>query len=89
MIGQFKYGSDIVNIVADATCRRPGDVRIRRRRGQGPTRSHSFAGKTGQPADIEGNGTFAGRGSNGTMRADGWDRIPLIRMTNINLEPGE
>ena len=26
--------------------------------------------------------------SNGTMRADGWKNIPLIRMTNINLEPG-
>jgi len=26
--------------------------------------------------------------SNGTMRASGWNRIPLIRMTNINLEPG-
>jgi TldD protein len=23
------------------------------------------------------------------MRADGWGRIPLIRMTNINLEPGD
>jgi TldD protein len=22
------------------------------------------------------------------MRADGWSRIPIIRMTNINLEPG-
>ena len=22
------------------------------------------------------------------MRADGWNRIPMIRMTNINLEPG-
>ena len=27
--------------------------------------------------------------SNGCMRADGWSKIPLIRMTNINLEPGE
>ena len=26
--------------------------------------------------------------SNGTMRADGWGRIPLIRMSNIHLEPG-
>ena len=25
--------------------------------------------------------------SNGTMRADGWGRLPLIRMTNISLEP--
>jgi TldD protein len=27
--------------------------------------------------------------SNGTMRADSWGRIPLIRMTNISLEPGD
>ena len=27
--------------------------------------------------------------SGGAMRADGWDRIPLIRMTNINLLPGD
>ncbi|MEW6397715.1 MAG: metallopeptidase TldD-related protein, partial [Bacillota bacterium] len=26
---------------------------------------------------------------NGTMRADGWNRLPIIRMTNINLEPGD
>jgi TldD protein len=26
--------------------------------------------------------------SNGTMRASGWNRIPLIRMTNVNLLPG-
>jgi TldD protein len=27
--------------------------------------------------------------SGGAMRADGWNRIPLIRMTNINLKPGD
>ena len=27
--------------------------------------------------------------SNGAMRADGWNRIPLIRMTNVSLQPGE
>jgi TldD protein len=27
--------------------------------------------------------------SNGTMRADGWGRVPLVRMTNISLEPGD
>jgi TldD protein len=26
--------------------------------------------------------------SNGTMRADGWSRLPLIRMTNVSLRPG-
>jgi len=29
-----------------------------------------------------------GQTSNGTMRAESWAHIPLIRMTNINLEPG-
>ena len=28
-----------------------------------------------------------GRQSGGAMRADGWNRIPLIRMTNVNLLP--
>ena len=27
--------------------------------------------------------------SNGAMRADGWNRIPLVRMTNISLQPGQ
>ncbi len=31
--------------------------------------------------------TKIGRASGGAMRADGWNRIPLIRMTNINLLP--
>src|SRR3712207_7353774 len=26
--------------------------------------------------------------SNGTVRADGWGALPLIRMPNIHLEPG-
>jgi TldD protein len=30
-----------------------------------------------------------GSGAGGSMRADGWSRMPLVRMTNLNLEPGE
>ena len=30
-----------------------------------------------------------GERSNGTMRAEGWNRIPLVRMTNISILPGE
>ena len=30
-----------------------------------------------------------GRQSSGAMRAESWHHIPLIRMININLEPGE
>jgi len=29
-----------------------------------------------------------GTTSNGTMRADGWSRLPLIRMTNVSVMPG-
>jgi TldD protein len=27
--------------------------------------------------------------SNGSMRASGWNRLPLVRMANVSLEPGE
>ncbi len=30
-----------------------------------------------------------GTGRGGSMRADGWSRMPLVRMTNLHLEPGE
>jgi TldD protein len=30
-----------------------------------------------------------GAGRGGSMRADGWSRMPLVRMTNLHLEPGE
>jgi TldD protein len=30
-----------------------------------------------------------GSGAGGSMRADGWNRMPLVRMTNLHLEPGE
>ncbi|HEY7691607.1 MAG TPA: TldD/PmbA family protein [Gaiellaceae bacterium] len=29
-----------------------------------------------------------GHGAGGSMRADGWHRMPLVRMTNLHLEPG-
>jgi TldD protein len=30
-----------------------------------------------------------GVGAGGSMRADSWNRMPLVRMTNLHLEPGE
>jgi TldD protein len=90
MVGHFKYGSELVNIVADATC--PGGL---------GTFGYDDEGIKAQRVSIISQGNLVnlltsretahhlGKGSNGTMRADGWNRIPLIRMTNINLEPGE
>lgn len=88
-LGSFRYGSDLVNITADATI--PGGL---------GTFGYDDEGVPAQRSPIVRDGIFVGylmsretaaqigRTSNGTMRADGWNRIPIIRMTNINLEPG-
>jgi TldD protein len=84
----FRYGSDLIDIVADATA--PG--------GMG-TFGWDDEGVAAQAVPLIRNGIFVGylssretaprigRRSGGAMRADGWNRIPLIRMTNINLLP--
>jgi len=89
-LNKLKYGSDIVNITADATS--PGGL---------GTFGYDDEGVKAQRTPLIKNGLFVGyltsretapvikKKSNGAMRADGWNRIPLIRMTNINLEPGE
>jgi TldD protein len=89
-LGTFRYGSDIVNITADATI--PGGL---------GTFGYDDEGVLAQRVPIVQNGMFVGyltsretaamigQESNGCMRADGWNRTPIIRMTNINLEPGE
>ncbi len=47
-----------------------------------PERFQSIAGPDVDSALLQGQ-------SNGTMRASGWNRIPIIRMTNVSLEPGD
>jgi TldD protein len=88
----LRYGSEIVSVVADA--------RLAHGPGLG-TFAYDDEGVPAQRTDIIKNGQFTGylssretaasigeSRSNGTMRADGWNRIPLIRMTNISLLPG-
>jgi len=88
-LNAFRYGSDLVNMTADATI--PGGL---------GTFGFDDEGVPAQRAPIVREGTFCGyltsretaaalgQQSNGAMRADGWSRIPLIRMTNVSLEPG-
>lgn len=89
MIG-FQYGSEHVNVVADATV---------------PTGLGTFGydddGIKAQRTEIITQGIFQNfitsrdtayllnQKSNGTNRADGWSRTPIVRMTNINLLPGD
>ncbi len=89
MVG-FAYGSEHVNIVADATV--PGGL---------GTFGYDDEGVPAQKVEIITEGEFrnfltsrdtapvVGQESNGTARADGWGRIPIVRMTNINLLPGD
>jgi len=92
-LNRLRYGSDIVNVVCDA----------RPQHGPGlGTFAFDDEGVPAQCTDIIRNGLFTGymtsretaaavgqSRSNGTMRADGWSRLPLIRMTNVSLKPGE
>jgi TldD protein len=84
----FRYGSDLVTIVADATV--PGGL---------GTFGWDDEGVEAQAVPLVQDGILVGylssretaprigRRSGGAMRADGWNRIPLIRMTNVNLLP--
>jgi TldD protein len=91
-LGKLRYASPIVNVVADAT---PG---------HGPglgTFAYDDEGVPAQSTPIIQDGLFTGyltsretaaavgqARSSGAMRAESWNRIPLIRMTNVSLHPG-
>jgi len=92
-LGKLRYGSELVNVVADA---RPA---------HGPglgTFAYDDEGVPAQCTPIITQGQFTGylssretahaigaQRSGGTMRAEGWNRLPLIRMTNVSILPGE
>jgi TldD protein len=92
-LGRLRYGSQIVNVVCDA--------RLEHGPGLG-TFAFDDEGVPAQATDIIRGGRFVGymtsretaaavgeARSNGCMRADGWERLPLIRMTNVSLLAGE
>src|SRR6266481_646110 len=88
----LRYGSDIVNVVADA--------RLEHGPGLG-TFGYDDEGVPAQCTPIITDGLFTGYLSNretavsiglqrsgGTMRTESWNRLPIIRMTNISILPG-
>src|SRR5216683_334189 len=92
-LGNLRYGSELVNVVADA------------RQEHGPglgTFAYDDEGVAAQSTPIITNGLFTGylssretahtigaTRSGGTLRAEGWNRLPMIRMTNVSILPGE
>ncbi len=88
-LGTLRYGSDLMNVTIDPTI-------------SGALGSFGYDDE-GTPAtkrDAVRNGIWvgvlAGRDSAamagldyaGSVRADGWARLPMVRMTNVGLEPG-
>jgi TldD protein len=92
-LGRLRYGSELVNVVADA------------RQEHGPglgTFGFDDEGVPAQCTPIITHGLFTGylssretahiigaNRSGGTLRAECWNRLPMIRMTNISILPGE
>lgn len=86
--GKVRYASDLVSVTADASL--PGGL---------GSFGYDDEGVPAQRTPIIVDGMFqnfltnretapvVGQASNGTSRADGWSHLPLIRMTNISIEP--
>jgi TldD protein len=88
-LGTFRYGSSEVNIRIDATS--PGGLGTFGFDDEGVPASEGWAVKDGIFVGyLMSRETAAALGtrSNGTMRADGWQRVPIIRMTNVSVMPG-
>src|SRR6266545_2218174 len=88
-LGSLRYGSDLMNITADPTI--PGAL---------GSFGYDDEGTPARARDIVRDGIWvgvlAGRDSAalagldyaGSVRADGWARLPMVRMTNVGLKPG-
>ena len=88
-LGTHRYGSEIMNITADATL--PGAL---------GTFGYDDEGTPAQAVDIVKDGIWvgvlsgrdsaaiAGLPPGGMVRADGFNRLPMVRMTNVGILPG-
>ena len=89
-LGSLRYGSDLMNITADATL--PGAL---------GSFGYDDEGVPAQAVDIVKEGTWVGvlsgrdsaplvgLSSGGMVRADGAASLPMVRMTNVGLLPGD
>jgi TldD protein len=89
-LGSLRYGSEHMNVTADPTT--PGGLGTFGFDDEGvPARREPIVVEGVLRGFLTSRETAAriGSGSGGSMRADNWSRMPLVRMTNLHLEPGE
>jgi TldD protein len=90
-LGSLRYGSELMNITADSTT--PLGLGTFGYDDEGvPARREPIVSAGILEGFLDSRETaslLGGGGGGGSMRADGWSRMPLVRMTNLHLEPGE
>jgi TldD protein len=88
-LGSLRYGSEHMNVTADPTT--PLGLGTFGWDDEGaPARRQPIveAGVLGGYLASRETSALIGRELGGSMRADNWSRMPLVRMSNLHLEPG-
>jgi TldD protein len=89
-LGSLRYGSEHMNVTADSTT--PGGLGTFAYDDEGIPAGRApivEAGVLRGFLSSRETAALIGAGKGGSMRGDGWSRMPLVRMTNLHLEPGE
>jgi len=90
-IGGLRYGSDLLEVTADATLAGGLGTFAWDDEGVPAARRTLIAGGVleGALSDRTSAAALGLQASGGCARADGFARQPIVRMTNVSLEPGE
>jgi TldD protein len=88
-LGSLRYGSELMNITMDPTI--PGALGSFGYDDEGTPAQSRDAVREGRWVGVlagRDSAAVAGLDYGGSVRADGWARLPMVRMTNVGLEPG-
>jgi len=90
MFGRYRYGSDLLDVTFDPTV--PGELASMVADDEGNAAGRRYLIRRGileRPLGAPLSQARAGLSGVACSRASSWDRPPIDRMGNINLEPGE
>jgi TldD protein len=88
-LGSLQFGSELMNITIDPTI--PGALGSFGFDDEGTPAAPRDAVREGRWVGVlagRDSAAVAGLDYGGSVRADGWGRLPMVRMTNVGLEPG-